>query len=255
MTVAVLYSVVYLLGALAEFALLGVLLFRRQYKFFPVFTTYIAFNVISDILVAVLRAATSGRAADWAAFSLLPLQYLLEMGVLYEIAWHVLKPVRASLPPKAIQAFLLLVFISLACGVLLAGHADLHGGGIYEKIKYPLDLTVGMLRMLLFAAIAAFAQALGIGWRDKVLRLASGLCFYSAFDLIASLLQSHFGQVQAADHIKVAAYMLELAFFVWVFTTKDAERREFTPQMRELLITMSGRARNARAMIARSQVK
>jgi hypothetical protein len=254
-TVEVLYSIVYLLGALAEFVLLGVLLFRRQYKSFPVFTAYIAFNVVSDVLVAVLRTATSGRSADWAALSLLPLEYLLELGVLCEIAWHVLKPVRASLPPKAIRAFLLLVLIALAGGVLLAGHADLHGGGIYEKIKYPLDLTVGMLRMLLFAAIAAFAQALGIGWRDKVLQLATGLCFYSALDLIASLLQSHFGQVQAADHIKVAAYMLELAFFVWVFTTKDVERREFSPQMREILVTISGRARDARAVIARSQVK
>lgn len=254
-TLEVFYSVVYLLGALAEFILLGVLLGRRQYKTFPVFTSYIAFNVGSDILVAVLRTATTGRSADWMALSLLPLEYLLELAVLCEIAWRVLAPVRSSLPPKAVKAFLLLICLSLIGGVLLAGHVDPHASGIYERIKFPLDLTVGLLRMLLFAATAAFAQALGIGWKDKVLQLATGLCFYSALDLIASILQGHFGQVQTADHMKVAAYLLELAFFVWVFTTKGAERREFSPQMRELLVTISGRAQDARAVLARTQLK
>lgn len=255
MTVAALYSVLYLLGALAEFVLLGMLLVRRQYRTFPIFTSYIAFNTLSDILVAVLSSTTAGKTADWAAFSLLPLQYLLELGVLCEIAWHVLKPVRASLPPKAVQVFLFLMIVALAGGVVLAGHTDPHGGGVYEKIKFPLDLTVGMLRLILFAVTAAFAQALGIGWRNKALQLATGLCFYSGLDVLASLLQSHFGRVQTADHIKVAAYLLELAFFVWAFTTKDVERREFSPQMRELLITISGRAQDARAVIARSQLK
>ena len=43
----------------------------------------------------------------------------------------------------------------------------------------------------LFAAIAAFAQVLGIGWKNRVLQLATGLSFYSAIDLLASLLMVH----------------------------------------------------------------
>jgi hypothetical protein len=249
------YSILYLLGIMAEFALLGVLVVRRQYRAFPIFTAYFAFNVFSDLLIIPLSARPHSHAADWVALFLLPPEYLLELGVLLEIALRVLQPVRASLPQKAIKLFSGMVVIALLAGVALAWHVNPHGGGIYEKLKFPLDLTVGFLRMLLFAVTAAFAQMLGIGWKNKVLQLATGLSLYSALDLIASLMQSNFGSSLTADHLKVGAYLLELGFFLWAFTTKEAERREFSPQMREFLISISHRARDTRAAVLRSQVK
>jgi hypothetical protein len=249
------YALVFLLGGLAEFVLLGVLLARRTYRSFPVFTAYFTFNILADILLGLLRAQFSKATASWAALGLLAPQYLLELGVLLEIAWHVLKPVQPSLPPKALKIFAAVTTLALATGLLLAWHVDVHASGVYEKVKFPLDLTAGLLRMLLFAAIAAFAQVLGIGWKNRVLQLATGLSFYSAIDLLASLLQSHSGQAAMASHWKGAAYLLELGFFIWAFTTKDVERREFTPQMQDFLVTMSGRARTIRTAVAQTQVK
>ncbi len=249
------YSLVFLLGGLAEFALLGVLLVRRRYRTFPVFTAYLAFNVLSDIVLGVLTAQFSKGVASWTALGLLAPQYLLELGVLFEIAWHVLKPVQPSLPSKALKIFAALTVLALAGGLLLAWHVDVHASGIYERVKFPLDLTAGLLRMLLFAAIAAFAQVLGIGWKDRVLQLATGLSFYSAVDLLASLIQSHSGQAKMASHMKGAAYLIELGFFIWAFTTKGVETREFTPQMQQFLVTIAGRARNTRAAVAQSQAK
>jgi hypothetical protein len=240
-----LYSVVFLLGGLAEFVLLGVLIVRRRYKSFPVFTAYITFNVLSDIVLGVLAAQSPKATASWAALGFLAPQYLLELGVLLEIAWHVIRPVQPSLPSKALKTFALLIVLALVSGLLLAWHVDVRAVGIYQKVKFPLDLTVGLLRMLL----------LGINWKDRVLQLATGLSFYSAIDLVASLIQSHSGQAEMASHLKGAAYLLELGFFIWAFTTKGVERREFTPQMEEFLVTISGRARNTRAAIVQTQVK
>ncbi len=76
--------------------------------------------------------------------------------------------------------------LALLGGVLLAWHFGNTGNKI-QDIKAPLDLMVGLLRMLIFAVTAGFAQLLGIGWRNKVLQLATGLSFYSAVDLIVSL--------------------------------------------------------------------
>ncbi len=255
MTLAAFWGVVFFLGGLAELVLLGTLLARRQYRTFPVFTAYIAFNILSDLLVPAIGVAVPGSSAAWGALFVLPVQYLLELAVLFEIAWHVLQPVRSSLPPKAIKIFVYVVLIAIAGGIALAWHVNPHSGGIYAKLKFPLDLTVGLLRMLLFAAIAGFAQLLGIGWKDRVLQLATGLSFYSAIDLIASVLQSHGVQSMAADHVKVGAYLLELGFFIWAFTTKEAERREFSPQMQQFLVTIAGRARDTRTAVIRSQVK
>ena len=71
-------------------------------------------------------------------------------------------------------------------GILLAYHFGNTDNKV-EDIKGPLDLTVGLLRMLIFAVTAGFAQLLGIGWKNKVLQLATALSFYSAVDLIVSL--------------------------------------------------------------------
>lgn len=249
------YAAIYAMGSLAEIALLCVLLFRRQYRTFPIFTCYIGFNVCSDLAVALLSTQSSGDRASWLALFLLPPQYLLELGVLVEIGWRLLKPVSHSLPRQALKVFLTIAVIAVLAGVALAWHVDPHSTGIYEKLKFPLDITVGLLRLILFLAMVGFAELLGIGWKDKVLQLATGLSFYSLLDLAGSLIQNNFGASQFANHLKGGAYLVELGFFIWVFTTKEAERREFSPQMQQFLVTISTRVRSSRSVIERSEVK
>jgi hypothetical protein len=188
------------------------------------------------------------------AFTLLPLGYLLDLAVLLEITWNVLRPVHTSLPHGSVRAFVVAVALALLGGVLLAYHFGNTGNKI-QDIKVPLDLTVGLLRMLIFAATAGFAQLLGIGWRDKVLQLATGLSFYSAVDLIVSLVGRYNGDSPALESTRLVAATLELGFFVWVFTTKDVRRREFSPQMEQFLVTLAGRTKLARTTLVRTQVK
>lgn len=248
------YALLGLLGFVAEIALLVILLARRQYRAFPVFTLYVAFNVVTDVGLAAVMAAYPPHIGHSLAFMLLPLQYLIELGVLFEIAWQVLRPVHTSLPPGTIRAFAGLIALALLAGALLAWHIHDTGNKIYD-IKRPLDLTVGFLRMLIFAATAGFAQMLGIGWKDKVLQLASALSFYSAVDLIVSLAARHSTSADVYEPIRGLAYVLELGFLVWAFTTKDVRRREFSPQMEQFLVTLAGRAKVARTAFVRMQVK
>jgi hypothetical protein len=125
-------------------------------------------------------------------------------------------------------------------------------GNKLQDIKSPLDLTVGLLRLLVFVATAAFAQLLGITWKDKVLQLATALSFYSAASLILSLVERAAGTLEP---IRAFLFLLEIGSLVWVFTTKDAERREFSPQMEQFLVTLAGRAKHARTALVRMQVK
>lgn len=47
-----------LLGLIAEIALLVVLIARRQYKIFPVFTFYIGFGLLYDLGIGALMVAS-----------------------------------------------------------------------------------------------------------------------------------------------------------------------------------------------------
>jgi hypothetical protein len=249
-----LYSIFSLLGLIAEITLLAILIARRQYRIFPVFVLYIAFNVFNDLVVGGLVATARPDTGQALLFALLPVQYLLELGVLFEIAWQVLRPVQTSLPRGTVRAFVGLLALALLGGTLLAWHVHATGHKVYD-IKSPLDLTVGLLRMLIFAATAGFAQVLGIGWKNKVLQLATALSFYSAVDLIVSLSERHSGGSLALEPVRGGAYVFELCFLVWAFTTKEVRRREFSPQMEQFLVTLAGRAKVARTALVRMQVK
>ena len=248
------YSAFSILGLLAEITLLVILLARRQYKTYPVFTIYIAFNLFNDVVVGALGGLSSHQLGQSVALAMLPLQYLIELGVLLEIAWHVLRPVHASLPPGTIKAFIVFIVLALAGGTLLASHVHPTGNKVYD-IKAPMDLTVGLLRISIFVLTVGFAHVLGIGWKDRVLQLATALSFYSAADLIVSLGERHNGGPNALEPLRGVAYLFELSFLVWAFTTKEVRRREFSPQMEQFLVTLAGRAKLARTALVRMQVK
>ena len=69
MRLQVLYSALLLLGLITELSLLIILLVRRQYQTFPVFTIYIAFGVFTDIGVGVLFAGASKSLATEGPFT------------------------------------------------------------------------------------------------------------------------------------------------------------------------------------------
>ncbi len=254
MSLQTLYATFSLLYLVGQIGLLVVLLVRRQYRFFPVFTLSIAFSLLINVGIGVVMVAGSAHLALSVSFALLPLSYLFDLAVLLEITWNVLRPVHASLPQGSVRAFVVAVALALLGGVLLAYHFGNTGNNI-QDIKVPLDLTVGLLRMLIFVTTAGFAQLLGIGWRNKVLQLATGLSFYSAVDLIVSLVARYSGDSRGLESIRVVATTLAIGFLVWAFTTKDVPRREFSPQMEQFLVTLAGRAKLARTALVRMQVK
>jgi hypothetical protein len=254
MSLRAMYATFTVLGLMAEIGLFVVLLARRQYKTFPVFTFYIAFSLLSDVGLGALIVLYPMHTARSVEFGLLPLEYLLELCVLFEIAWNVLRPVHASLPRGSLRVFGAILALALLGGVLLAWHFDNTGNQI-QDVRVPLDLVVGLLRMLIFVATAGFAQLLGIGWKNKVLQLATALSFYSAVSLVVSLVERYSGRSQELDGFVTVAFVLEFAFLVWAFTTKEVRRREFSPQMEQFLVTLAGRAKLARTALVRMQVK
>jgi hypothetical protein len=254
MSLQALFGTFTILGVIAEISLLVALVVRRQYKAFPIFTLYVAFNLLSDFGVGALVALYPIHVARSLMFGLMPLQYLLELGILLEIAWNVLRPVHASLPRGSLRVFGAILALALLGGVLLAWHFDNTGNQI-QDVRVPLDLVVGLLRMLIFVATAGFAQLLGIGWKNKVLQLATALSFYSAVSLVVSLVERYSGRSQELDGFVTVAFVLEFAFLVWAFTTKEVRRREFSPQMEQFLVTLAGRAKLARTALVRMQVK
>jgi hypothetical protein len=52
------------------------------------------------------------------------------------------------------------------------------------------------------------------------------------------------------DEAVGVSYIFALSYWVFAFSTREAERREFTPQMQSFLLAAAGSARSARIGIA-----
>jgi hypothetical protein len=245
-------NALWLVGIVAEVAVILLLFYRRVWRTLPVFCVYCVWDLFSN-------------AALYAAFRYFPASYLtvyladmgidsaVEFGVLVELAWSVLRPFRASLPRGAV---LMVGGLVVALGVVIWPFAVIPGFGNLPSeyhLLMRLQQTTSILRVLFFLALAAGSQLLSIGWRNRELQVATGLGFYSLVGLAVAMLHTHPGMDPLYVHLNqvvVASYVSSLLYWVFSFAQKEAERRAFSPQMQSMLLAVAGAARTSRVALA-----
>ena len=235
---------------LAEAALVVVLVRSRVFKGFPFFFSFICWSFLSDALFFILQSLPATN-----YFKLYEFQMVIDAAMLFavmvELSWAVLRPIRSSLPKNAWVAIALLIAL---VGLLLwpiAGLAfpvnKLRPDGL---IYFRLQQTFAILRVVFFLAMVGFSQLLAISWRNRELQVATGLGIYSVVYLADTVIHTHQSattqQYHWLDQVTTSSYLVALAYWVYSFLTKEAERRAFTPQMQSFLLAVAGNARTAR---------
>ncbi len=248
-------NAIWLADIVTEAAVVGLLLYKRVWRLLPLFCIYCGWDLLSN-------------AGGFVSSQFFPASYnfttylvqtavdtVLQFAVLIELAWSILRPIRASLPRGALVAISLLVMglgaaIWPFAAVPQLAHLNWEG---YLFVR--LEQTVSILRIFFFLVLAGGSQWLSIGWRDRELQVATGLGFYSLASLGAAMLHAH--QTTAAEYAHlnqalIASYIVSMMYWVFSFSQKEAQRREFTPQMQNLLLAVAGVARADRAALANS---
>jgi hypothetical protein len=185
--------------------------------------------------------------------------YLLEIGVLAEIAFNVLRPVKQTISRKLLTAFGAAMLLIAIVGFIVAAH--LNASTLADPRAFMVaDTTMAILRLATFVLIAGFSQILGLNWKNHVLQLASGLAFYAVVTLIVDFSQSHLRggtdyaqQFFALDHLRIGGYLCTLYFWCYAFAKKEAPRKEFSPQMTKILVSLSASTKRQQAVLARTR--
>jgi hypothetical protein len=246
----------------AQVALIGLLFYRRIWRTLPVFCAYCVWDVVSNVAVYLITQYCFG--ANYYGtkyFDVLFVQALLDSAflfcVLVEIAWSVLRPLRASLPKSSLVLVGILILVAgtaIFPFTALPGlaHTTTRIGQIYTQ----LEQTASILRVLFFLVLAGGSQLLSIGWRDRELQVATGLGIYSIVSLTIAVIATH--QTNATEYahlaqIEAVAFICCLIYWAVSFAQREAERREFTPQMRSFLLAAAGAARSTRVTMTDSR--
>jgi hypothetical protein len=245
-------DLLWLASSVAEAVVIGLLFYRRVWRTLPFFCIYCVWILLSSVgAYAVLRFHSASYFTAYLSETVI--ESALEICVLIELAWSVLRPLRASLPRGA---WVVVAGLVVALGAAIWPFAMIPGfGNLPAKWHFLMHLqqTTSILRILFFLALAGGSQLLSIGWRNRELQVATGLGIYSFVSIAVAMLHTHQtmgAQYNLLDEIEVASYLCSLLYWVFSFAQQEAERRAFTPQMQNFLLAAAGTARSTRLAMA-----
>jgi hypothetical protein len=242
-------------SAVGEFVAIIFMVRAKVWRILPVFGAYVVWALLSDLIWLLLQSSIiskpfSSSTSNWIFLAETVIDSILQFTVLVELTWSVLRPVRASLP-RGTQ-FILALLIAFA-GLLiwpLVIHTVPPLRLKQDLLIFHVQETFAILRICCFLVMAGFSQLLSIGWKDRELQVATGLGFYSIVSLLVMLLHAHQGAGNDAyhrlDEAVSVSYLGTLTYWVFSFVTKEQERKEFSPQMQNLLLQLGGGARTGR---------
>jgi hypothetical protein len=238
----------------AQAAIAYLMIKRGSRRDYPILLTYMFFNLVEDPLAWSLQNA---RFYPKFYFTVMVLDYLFQLLIILEIGRNVLRPSKRSLP---FRLWPVVTGGILICAILAATFSPQTQSSSNTAGLLRVTLGLAILKLLLFAGMAGFAQFLGITWRSRVLQLASALAFYGAVSLLVQLSSSHLPSTNPGYNahlvrlaqIQWGAYSVTLISWIWAFSRNEAPRKDFTPQMQEVLVTIAGEAKRTRLAVTRS---
>jgi hypothetical protein len=247
-------TAVFFAGNLAEAVVVGLLIYRKAWRTLPFFCIYSVECLVGSILYYVVQRCCSPSAYFNTYFYESLLDSTLQFCVLVEVAWSVFRPFRKSLPPFTVW---ILGALIAGMGVVIWPFAAPTAMHISNQAKLLLHLlqTVSILRVVFFLILAGCSHLLSIGWKDRELQVATGLGFYSLASLSVTVWHSHQTTQQqyvALEGLLAAIYLCSLLYWVFSFAQEEAKRREFSPQMQNMLLAVAGAARSTRVALADS---
>jgi len=222
------------IGMGLEVVLVGVLLIRKAWRKFPLFTAYACFNLFDTaISYAAFGHGIWYFYVYWVGEAI---AMILGLAVVYEIfkslfSHHEALRKIAKLVFHA--AIVLLVVLGL---IVVAFQPSMEKTSLGRVVMVAAEATriieVGLL-MFLFL----FSTAFGLHWRAPVFGIALGLGVFTAVDLVNVTLRSYFGNV-AADTLNVArgaAFCLSvLMWAVYLFAPERVTSTGEVPERAQL---------------------
>jgi hypothetical protein len=242
-------NAIWLAGMVTQLLVIGLLTYRRVWRTLPVFCSYLIWDISSNLaLYGIARYHPAKYFQVYFADTAIDAAFVF--CVLVELAWSVLRPMRASLSRGALVIVGILILVAgVAVWPFTALPGLVHATSHQGQLLTQLMQTVAILRILFFLLLAGGSQLLSISWRDRELQVATGFGIYAFVSLTAAVLDLHQTTAIPLQHIAqfvAASYDCCLIYWVVSFAQQEAARREFTPQMQSFLLAVAGAARTTR---------
>jgi hypothetical protein len=224
-------------GFLELAALFLVLLLRRRWRAFPIFTSWIGFQVFRAIVLYFLYRYASHSVYALFYWCAVTIDLAMQIAIVFELARIVLKPT-GTWVLNAKKTFLLLI----TAGTLIAAAA---AWGVHPKAPNDMgdwidkgNLFAAMLNAQMFAAMAFASTRLGLAWRHHVMAIATGWAIWAVVGLFVEAAQSYFGpdwRGVPLDEIRILAYQTATIYWTINLWLPEPAHRKLSAEMQSYL--------------------
>jgi hypothetical protein len=217
--------------------LFTVLIVRRRWKMFPVFTIWIGFQVCRAVVLFCVYRYGNHAAYALTYWSAVIIDLGLQIAIVFELSASVLKPT-GTWVRDARRMFLLLA----AAGTLVAAAAAY---GVNPTIPNTLHkwiekglLFAAMLNAQLFLAMGFASTRLGLAWRHHVMGIASGWMLWAAVGLLVEAASSYLGanwHGVVLDQVRIVAYQVATIYWAINLWLPEPGTRTLSSEMQTYL--------------------
>ena len=227
-------------------AVFAVLIVRRRWRDFPVFTSYMGFDsAVVPMLIAILRYGPP----TWYArvyWPIILVEFALQLGVIWEIARVVMRPT-GSWVRDAKKTFVLWGAAGILLAAALPWLVTPPAASVLERLEVRGNLFTSLVICELIAVVTRTSKSLGLGWRNHVMALGNGWTAWAVVAILVDGLHSYFGAqryFRELDHLKMVAYLAVLGYWAVQFWLEEPVRQPISPQLSAYIQVLHRRIKN-----------
>jgi hypothetical protein len=245
MNLSALDIVMWIAGFICSAVLFAILIYRCRWREFPIFTTLIGFEFVENPLLFALFQRGFSVWYERVYWAVVLIEFLLQLGVIWEIARIVMRPTGSWLQDARKQFFL-----GGAAGLLLAAvlawMLTPPASNLREGLEIGSSFFTSLVVCELFVVMLLTAKRLGLGLRNHVFALVTGWSGWVMVAMAVDLLHGYYGvhfDFEGLENARKIAYLAALLYWIVQFWQEEPARRELPPELRAYIEALHERVK------------
>ncbi len=246
MNLSTLDLALWMTSSLANAALFAILMARRRWREFPVFTAYMGFDAALNPLLYALFQHGYGSWYARVYWSSVLIEFVLQLGVMWEIARIVLRPT-GTWVRDAKRQFILWGAAGILLAAALPWLVTPPGASLLDRLVVRGFLFTGLVICELIAVLTRTSKSLGLGWRNHVMALGNGWTVWAVVAILVDGLHSYFGAqlyFTELEHVNSFVYLAVLGYWGVQFWLEEPVRQPISPELRAYIQALHQRVKN-----------
>jgi hypothetical protein len=190
--------------------------------------------MVMSLVLYALDRRDSGSWYAWVYYTVVLIDFVLQLGVIWEIAHIVMRPTE-SWVRDAKKQFILWGAVGVLLAAALPWLVMPPAANLLDRLEVRANLFTSLVICELIAVVTRTSRSLGLGWRNHVMALGNGWTAWAVAAILVDGLHSYFGADRyygELEHVRMFVYLAALGYWMVQFWLEEPVRQPISPELR-----------------------